>query len=156
MRGLQFIGNNAFTSADLAKIIVTTPSAWARRFLHLPFTVRRCLDRTELPKDRARLIVFYRKRGFPDVTVDTAVRDAGPGGVEVQFTIHEGPPTRLQSLAILGLDSVAESTRITENLPIRAGQRFDRVSIEAARDSIARRLRNSGYPRADGDKQLCC
>ena len=53
VRGLQFTGNTAFTSAELAKIIVTTPSAWARRFLHLPFTVRRCLDRTELPKDRA-------------------------------------------------------------------------------------------------------
>ena len=34
-------------------------------------------------------------------------------------------------------------------LPIRAGQRFDRISLEAARDSIARRLRNSGYPRAE-------
>src|SRR6266513_1152882 len=61
VRRLQFNGNNAFTSADLAKIIVTTPSAWARRFLHLPFTVRRCLDRTELPRDRARLTIFYRK-----------------------------------------------------------------------------------------------
>ena len=148
VRRLQFKGNTAFTSAELAKIIVTTPSAWARRFLHLPFTVRRCLDRTELPKDRARLIVFYRKRGFPEVTVDTAVRSAGPGGVEVEFAIHEGTPTRLQTLAILGLDSVPNASRITENLPIRGGQRFDRVSIEAARDSMARRLRNNGYPRA--------
>ncbi len=149
VRGLKFTGNTAFTSAELAKIIVTTPSAWARRFLHLPFTVRRCLDRTELAKDRARLTVFYRKRGFPDVTVDTAVHNVGPGGVEVQFKIHEGVPTRLQSLAITGLDSVADPKSMTRDLPIRAGQRFDRVNIEAARDTIARRLRNNGYPRAD-------
>lgn len=149
VRGLKFAGNIAFTSTELAKIIVTTPSAWARRFLHLPFTIRRCLDRNELPKDRARLIVFYRKRGFPEVTVDTAVRPAGAGGVEVQFSIREGPPTILQSFVITGLDSVADPRNITRNLPISAGQRFDRVSIEAARDTIARRLRNSGYPHAE-------
>jgi len=148
VRGLKFTGNTAFTSADLAKIIVTTPSAWARRFLHLPFTVRRCLDRAELPRDRARLTIFYRKRGFPDVAVDTAVRSVGPGDVEVQFMIHEGLPTRLQSLVIIGLDSIPGRRDLTRALPIRAGQRFDRVSIEAARDTIARRLRNSGYPRA--------
>ncbi len=148
VRGLAFTGNTAFTDADLAKIIVTTPSAWARRFLHLPFTARRCLDRAELPKDRARLIVFYRRRGFPEVAVDTAVRSAGAGGVEVEFRINEGHPTRLESLVITGLDSVSDPGRFTRALPIRAGQRFDRVLIEAARDTIARRLRNNGYPRS--------
>ena len=149
VRGLKFTGNRTFTSSELSKIIVTTPSAWARRFLHLPFTVRRCLDRSELPRDRARLIIFYRKRGFPEVTVDTAVRNIGTDGVEVQFHIHEGIPTRLQSLAIRGLDSVPNPARFTKNLPIREGQRFDRVNVEAARDTIGRRLRNNGYPRAD-------
>jgi outer membrane protein assembly factor BamA len=149
VRGLKFTGNTAFTDAELAKIIVTTPSAWARRFLHLPFTIRRCLDRAELPRDRARLTVYYRRRGFPEVTVDTAVRNVGQGGVEVAFTIHEGVATRLQSLAITGLDSVTNAGEITRNLPIRAGQRFDRVNIEAARDTIARRLRNNGFPRAE-------
>ena len=85
VRGLKFTGNTAFPSTELAKIIVTTPSAWARRILHLPFTVRRCLDTSELPRDRARLIIFYRKRGFPEVTVDTAVRNVGPGGVDQEF-----------------------------------------------------------------------
>lgn len=149
VRGLKFTGNTAFSSSELSKIIVTTPSAWARRFLHLPFTIRRCLDRSELPRDRARLIIYYRKRGFPEVAVDTAVRNVGNDGVEVQFLIREGTPTRLQSLVITGLDSVRNAAQVTENLPIRAGQRFDRINIEAARDTIARRLRNSGYPRAE-------
>ena len=149
VRGLKFTGNSSFTSTELAKIIVTTPSAWARRFLHLPFTIRRCLDRAELPRDRARLVIFYRKRGFPDVTVDTAVRNVGQGGVEVQFLIQEGVSTRLQSLAITGLDPVPNPGAITRNLPVRAGQRFDRVNVEAARDTIGRRLRNNGYPRAE-------
>ena len=148
VRKLSFEGNTAFTDTDLSKIIVTTASPFARTVLHLPYSAKRCLDRNELPKDRARLVIFYRRRGYPDATVDTAVAVSGKG-VEVKFVIHEGLPTKLQSLVIEGLDSVANKSSITSRLPIRAGQRFDRVNLEAARDSIARRLRNSGYPRAD-------
>jgi len=148
VRSLTFTGNTAFTDADLSKIIVTTASPFARTVLRLPLTVRRCLDRIELPKDRARLVIFYRRRGYPDATVDTAVT-ASRGGVEVDFLIHEGLPTRLQDLVILGLDSVPNRTAVMRRLPIREGARFDRVNLDAARDSIARRLRNSGYPRAE-------
>jgi len=148
VRRLQFSGNTAFTDAELSRIIVTTPSPFARTVLHLPFTLRRCLDRNELPKDRARLVIYYRRRGFPDATVDTTVQASGANAVDVSFAIHEGLPTRLQSLVIEGLNSVRDRESIVGGLPIRTGSRFDRVSIEAARDSVGRRLRNSGYPRA--------
>ncbi|HMI45925.1 MAG TPA: POTRA domain-containing protein, partial [Gemmatimonadaceae bacterium] len=146
---LEFEGNTAFSDAELAKTIVTTPSAWARRYLHLPFTVKHCLDRSELPHDRARLIIFYRRRGYPKVTVDTAVKLLAPGAVEVKFTINEGPPVILKSFVIRGLDSVPEKARVTRDLPVREGGRFDRFVIDAAADTIRERLHNNGYPRAD-------
>ncbi len=148
VRRLAFTGNSAFTDADLSKVIVTTPSPFARTVLHLPLAIRRCLDRNELPKDRARLVVYYRRRGFPDATVDTAVNVVGKNAVEVRFAIHEGLPTKLASLVVEGLDSVREQARIVTRLPIRAGARFDRVILDAARDTVGRRLRNNGYPRA--------
>ena len=148
VRKLTFTGNTAFTDTELSKIIVTTASPFARTVLHLPLTVRRCLDRNELPKDRARLVIFYRRRGYSDATVDTVVRASG-SGVEVNFVVHEGLPTKLASLVIEGLDSVRNRSSIIARLPIREGQRFDRINLDAARDSIARRLRNSGYPRAE-------
>jgi len=146
---LEFDGNRAFSDADLGKAIVTTPSAWARRYLHLPFTVKHCLDRTELPNDRARLIIFYRRRGYPRVTVDTVVKELGPGAVEVRFKINEGPPMILRSFAMSGLDPVAERARIIRDLPVREGMRFDRFVIDAAADTIRERLHNNGYPRAE-------
>ena len=146
---LQFDGNRAFSDAELAKAIVTTPSAWARRYLHLPFTVKHCLDRSELPNDRARLIIFYRRRGYPKATVDTVVNLLAPGAVEVRFKINEGPPLELRSFAILGMDSVPEKSRIVRGLPVREGRRFDRFVIDAAADTIRQRLHNNGYPRAD-------
>jgi outer membrane protein insertion porin family/translocation and assembly module TamA len=146
---LEFDGNRAFSDAELAARIVTTPSAWARRYLHVPFTVKHCLDRAELPNDRARLIIFYRRRGYPRVTVDTAVKLLAPGNVEVRFTINEGPPMILKSFAEVGLDSVPERARIIRDLPVRVGGRFDRFAIDAAADTVRERLHNNGYPRAE-------
>ena len=148
VRSLQFAGNTAFADGELAQTIATTPSGWTRRALRLPFAERRCLNQAELVNDRIRLIVFYRNRGYARVTVDTATAKLGSRSVAVRFIIGEGPPTRLAAFAITGLAGVPDSARITRNLPIRAGDPFDRVRIEAARDSIARRLRNSGYAAA--------
>ena len=146
---LVFEGNRAFSDADLAKTIVTTPSAWARRYLYLPFTVKHCLDRNELPNDRARLIIFYRRRGYPRVTVDTAVKQLAPGAVEVRFNIDEGPPMILRSFVVRGLDSVPEKARILRGLPARERGRFDRFALDAAADTVRQRQHNNGYPRAE-------
>lgn len=151
VRRLSFVGNSAFSDADLSSAIVTTPSGWARRFLRLPTSVKYCLDRAELPNDRLRLLVFYRRHGFPDVAVDTAVAQIGKSAVEVRFRIREGRPITLASLAINGLDKVANPQAITRALPLNSGGRFDRVREAAARDSIAVRLRNAGYPQAQVD-----
>src|SRR4051812_5096293 len=131
---LVFEGNRAFSDAELAKTIVTTPSAWARRYLRLPFSVKHCLDRAELPNDRARLIIFYRRRGYPKVSVDTVVKPLGARAVEVRFKISEGPPTVLRSFVLRGLDSVAGASRIARGLPLREGVRFDRFVIDAVTD----------------------
>jgi outer membrane protein insertion porin family/translocation and assembly module TamA len=146
VRGLDFNGNRTFTDAELANAIVTTPSAWARRYLDLPFSARRCLDQQEFANDRLRLILFYRRRGFPAVTVDTGRVAAGRGGVRVEFTIREGSATTLRSLVIQGLDSLPDSRSVTAGIPIAPGRRFDRTLIDAAIDLMTRRLRNSGYP----------
>ncbi len=151
---LEFEGNKAFSDAELAKAIVTTPSAWARRYLHLPFTVKHCLDRIELPNDRARLIIFYRRRGYPKATVDTVVKELAPGAVEVRFKINEGLPVILKSFGVRGLDSVPEKARIVRGLPVREGGRFDRFAIDAAADTVRARLHNNGYPRAEATNRF--
>ncbi|MEO6779073.1 MAG: POTRA domain-containing protein, partial [Gemmatimonadaceae bacterium] len=146
VRGLEFTGNRTFTDADLGNVIVTTPSAWARRYLDLPFSARRCLDEHEFANDRLRLILFYRRRGFPSVTVDTSRTPAGRGGARIGFRIHEGRPSILRSLVIRGLDSLPDAREVMAGMPIAPGQRFDRTKVDAAIDLMTRRLRNSGYP----------
>jgi outer membrane protein assembly factor BamA len=146
VRALEFVGNKTFSSDELANVIVTTPSAWGRRTLNLPFSAKRCLNRTEYANDRLRLMIFYRQRGFPDVAVDTALLPSGLGGVRVRFKIVEGVPIILHALTISGLDSVRRQSAVLRNLPTHAGERFDRTKIDASMDSLTHRLRNRGYP----------
>lgn len=147
VRGLTFVGNRTFPDRILADGILTTPSAWPRRWFRV-VGARRCLDPAAFREDVIRLIIFYRNHGFVRVTVDTVVRPAGRDAVAITFRIAEGRPVRVDTLALPGLSAVPESAQVTRRLPVVAGGRFDKYGIDAARDTMTRRLRNVGYPLA--------
>jgi len=145
---LRFSGNTAFADAVLEAGIVTTQSSWARR--RLGFIGRsRCLDRAQFALDVARLTVFYRNHGYVDATVDTVVTALSASRVAVEFRVAEGEPVRISALAIEGLERVPEREQVMGGLSAAVGQPFDKYAIEAARDSLSRRLRNTGYPDAE-------
>ncbi len=152
MRSLRFTGNRAFSDGELARVVVTTPSALLSGIGLGP---RRCLDPDEFPRDVLRLVAYYRKRGYRSASVDTAVRGTGGSAdrprVAVTFAIHEGRPVRLDSLTVTGLDAVRRNVRARARATVRLrpGDVFDRVALEAGRDTLRARLRNGGYPQAD-------
>jgi hypothetical protein len=148
VRSLAFRGNRAFRDAELERVVVTTPSDFVSR-LRLIGT-RRCLDPDEFARDLLRLVAYYRKRGYPDVAVDTAARALGGGGpnppVAVTFAVREGEPLRLDSLPVLGSTRCATRAACARAAP-RPGDVFDRAALEAAHDTVRQRLRDAGYPR---------
>lgn len=148
VRSLDFVGNRTFTDAELANGIVTTPSSWTRRLVRF-FGRRRCLDPIEFRRDSLRLIAHYRRAGFAGVQVGTEVARHRTGAVDITFRIREGEPVILTQMSVNGLDSVPERPDIIDALPIREGRRFDQHGVEAARDTIARRLHDNGYPLAE-------
>ncbi len=148
VRRLEFEGNTAFTDAELTAGIVTTASSWARRALKV-VGARHCLNQREFPLDVARLRVWYRNHGYVDATVDTVVTAMGSRRVGVLFRIAEGEPVRVDTLRILGLDGVPERTEILSGLRTRVGGLFDRYANADSRDTLARRLRDNGYPDAE-------
>lgn len=145
---LAFAGNAAFADATLASGIATTASSWARRHLRM-FGTRRCLDRQDFALDAVRLRLFYRNHGYVAATVDTAVTPAGRDRVAVLFTIREGAPMLVSELILDGIDGLADREALVRGLPISLGGPFDKYAIEESRDSLGRRLRNSGYPDAE-------
>lgn len=153
VRGLEFTGNKAFRDAQLAAAVVTTPSSVVYRtpLLRWPplkwFGQRRCIQLTEIVLDRARLILFYRNRGYPDVAVDTTVTRDGRA-IRVRFAIREGRAIRVDTVAVSWIDTMPGAARIVRGLPVRVGDAFNKVAIEAARDTMLARLGNAGYPWA--------
>jgi outer membrane protein assembly factor BamA len=146
---LSFEGNAAFSSSVLADYWISTrPSSWARRTFRF-FGTRHCIDRQKLPLDVLRLLVGYRNHGYLSATVDTAVTPAGPGAVNVRFSIHEGLPVLVDSLTFAGLDAVPERATLLRGLATVAGRPFDKYANEDTRAALTRRLHNGGYP--DGE-----
>jgi outer membrane protein assembly factor BamA len=150
IHGVHFRGNEHFSSDELENAIITTPSSWARRVLHLPLGSRRCLDTLELARDAVRLRLFYRQRGYYRTTVNTAIATPDPGSAQIDFRIHEGPPVVIDTLIVSGLDSLPPplAGRLLRFLaPFRGGV-YDKIRLQAAIDSIVVRLLNNGYAHA--------
>ena len=148
VRALEFRGNRAVSDDDLERRVTTTASSRVRRIVGF-FGERRCLDRDELPNDILRLIAYYRERGFYSAKVDTVVQTLVPGAVRVIFQIDEGEPTTVRSYALTGLEGIPDSADVLRNLRLRVGAPFDFSLFKADIDSIAQRLRNAGFYRAD-------
>jgi len=148
VRKLAFSGNTAFTDADLAAGIVTTPSSFLRRVFRIGGQ-RRCLDQREFPLDVLRLTVWYRNHGFVDATVDTVVTPVGGNRIDVRFVITEREPVLVDTVRFEVLVAVPERTQLMRGLPTRVGGRFDRYANRATKDTLARRLRDGGYPDAE-------
>ena len=147
VRSLVFNGNRAFTDGQLAGVISLTASDVSRRLALIGgvFGVRRCGNPGLVAIDRARLAIYYRRRGFPDVQVDTMVqRDARL--MDLQFIIREGRVTTIDTMRVVGVDRIAERDRLGRGLPIARGQPFDQYLLEQTRDTLRRRLADVGYP----------
>lgn len=150
IRKLDFEGNRSIESPVLAASISTTNSSIFARSPLLRWVgwgEKRRLNEREFRRDVERLRVFYGLRGFPDMEVDTVVvrtdRD-----VYISFRIREGEPLRIRSLAIHGVDSLPGRRTLLRDLPLRVGDPYDQLRINATGDTIQTRLRDRGYPTA--------
>lgn len=149
VRTLKFSGNEAHTAYALERGIATTASTWWRRMFKV-FGQKYCLDSLHaLVIDSARLDFHYRRTGFPDVRIKPIIRQLGGRKVAVEYQITEGQPMLMDSVTVVWEDAVEDSLRFTADLPIEPGDRFDLLVLEAARDTIRRRLVNRGYPAPD-------
>ena len=152
---VEFAGNRAFTDRELRRAIRTQPSScplvlavttcalgidWGRdHFYHSPRI---------LADDAERLVYLYRAHGFRQAAVDAEIASTGDDAVAVRFLIDEGEPYRVGSINFAG-DSTPPELEIGAGLPIGVGDPLSFLYLGQASDTLARRLRDSGYAFAE-------
>jgi outer membrane protein assembly factor BamA len=152
---VRFEGNEAFPDDSLARAIVTratecrsvffSPFCW----VGAGFAVERFyLREREIPNDRARLQIWYQRRGFREIQVDTTTVVEPDGGAVVSFRIDEGRPIIADSIVVTGVGELPVRG-LLDRLPIRAGDRLSVLALDATRDTLTQRLANQGYARVE-------
>ncbi|MFV2007052.1 MAG: outer membrane protein assembly factor [Longimicrobiales bacterium] len=152
---LSFSGNKSIASDSLANAIVNRRSE-CRSFVLAPFCLfrtgfartERFLREGELARDIARLRLYYHDRGFREATVDTAIIRPNSEEIRIRFDIDEGRPVLISELAVTGVEGL-DGLGLESALPLQVEERFSRIRLNAARDTLRLRLLNRGYPQAD-------
>lgn len=152
---IRFEGNTTFPADSLSRAIANRETH-CRSFVLAPFCWfgmgfaedERELIESELPRDMARLLLYYADRGFREARIDTVVDRSGDAGVSVRFLIDEGRPIRISELSVVG-DTELGHLDLAAGLPLRSGGRLSRVTGDATSDMLITRMRNAGYPQAD-------
>jgi len=155
---VRFEGNVTFPADSLARAIATRTTACRSLWFYFPIPLcplgvdfalsRSTLRDRDLPRDRARLILWYRQRGFRDVVVDSAVVDRTETTARVMFRIDEGRPIIADSIEFTGISDLGDG-ELLDGLPIAEGDRLSTLALDATRDTIIRRLSDRGYAYAD-------
>ncbi len=151
VRELSFDGNRAIDDNTLRLSIATSYSSFfARSSLvrWIGLGEKRYFDETEFRRDVLRIRALYRQSGFAEATVDTVVRRGGDD-VYLRVVIDEGEPVRVAQLRIAGLEDVLAVQDVYEALPLRVGDPFNRLLMQASVDTIRLRLANAGHPHAE-------
>lgn len=148
LREVVFSGIRVFAKRELQGTIVSQPSSRWRRVLGI-VGQRRCLAPEEVPRDVARLLLFFRRRGYPRATVTAQVDSLSAATARLRFTIREGPPLRADSLVIVGqpagtpLDTGGTLPETVRR--VRPGEPLSLVELDSAKLALRRRLQNRGY-----------
>lgn len=151
---VEFLGNAAFSDAELERAVFTTASGCP-----LVLAVTTCALGLDWGRDRSyysprvveddveRLKLLYRGHGFRGVEVEADAEPDEDGDVAVTFRIAEGDPFRIGSINFAG-DSVPPQLGLARGLAVGPGDPLSFLLLDQTADTLARRLRNAGYARA--------
>ena len=144
VESIEFVGNRAFTHAQLRDAISTTQSGWFD-FLKGNATYN---IKEQLEFDRVLVREYYQKHGYPDVTVAEPKSEKLPSsnGFRITYAVDEGErftfgPQRVES-TLDGIDTAA----LTAEIVAKEGRIYDSRKLEASVSAMSIQLANAGHP----------
>jgi outer membrane protein insertion porin family len=146
VRGINFLGNRAFSDRALREEVATEQSRWWKLL-----TSNDNYDPDRLEYDRDQLRKFYTNRGYADFRVVSAVAELSPDQKDffITFTIDEG---QLYNFGAIKVDTALEklnSDRLALFVGIKEGDLYEGDRIEKAVESLTFAAGAAGYAFAD-------
>lgn len=154
VKGINFIGNYAFTDEQLRDIISTTQAGW------LDFLKGTSIyDPDRLNLDRELVRQFYLKNGYADVTVTSASAelDRDGSGFFINFSIEEGQQYRFGIVTIESALEGADPNDLLDDVLTREGQIYNASHIDKTAERLTLAAAERGFafarvrPRATPD-----
>ena len=118
-------------------------------------------NRSVLDQDVARILRWYRARGFYEAAVRSVAVDppaaaqgkpcrASPCLARVQVQIHEGEPVRVHDVDVVGMESLPRELQngLNEALALTPGARFDEGDYDDAKRALRDTLRAGSFADA--------
>jgi outer membrane protein assembly factor BamA len=136
VRSIQFSGNTAFSSRELAEGILTKEGG--------PYSPR------TLDADIRSVVDRFRTAGFLDVRVaiDGPLFSTDSTDVEIRLAIHEGPLSHLERITFAGMTHFAPED-VVARFSSRIGSPLDVSLFEQDLDGLLERYERIGYPLAE-------
>ncbi len=154
VKGINFVGNHAFSDSQLRDVISTTQVGW---FDFLKGTSIYDPDRMNL--DRELIRQYYLKNGYADASVTAANAEIDPDGTGflITFAVDEGP---LYNFGAINIESSLPDVRPDDyrsQLLTNAGEVYDASEIDKTSEKLTLAVADAGYafarvrPRATPD-----
>jgi outer membrane protein insertion porin family len=149
---ITFRGADALDTRELRASIATQQtrcrSVLLRPFCWLTdwsvFVEKHYLRPGELDRDELRLEVRYFRRGYREAMVRQETRPRGRG-VEVVFTVEEGPPTVIMARDVEQTRDVLSSRAIRWARLPSEGEPLDLIRLDSARLELQRAVEEEGH-----------
>ncbi len=147
VRTIKFQGNHAIDEKTLRASIATSQAPLLYRLAltrwiglaHPP-----AFDAMEFRRDVLRVQALYGVHGYPQATIDTTIR-RHDNDLDITFHITEGQPIVVDSVQIVGLDTLENLPDIRKLLPLQAGYPFDRIAFRTSVSVLEALLRDRGH-----------
>jgi len=145
VRQIDFVGNHVFGKRQLAAVIRTS----ATNMLSF-LTGGDDYDPDRIAADREQLRLYYRSKGYADVSVTSAKAEYDPAihGFMLTFTIDEGERYHFGDVSVVCNVPGLDSEKLRRLLVTRSGAMFDGNALDKTDEVLAIELSKLGFPFA--------
>ncbi|QPF93004.1 outer membrane protein assembly factor BamA [Bradyrhizobium commune] len=142
VRQINFTGNHAFSSRQLAAVITTSATNVLSFLTHSDV-----YDPDRVANDRTQLRRYYRNRGYADVDVagPRAEYDPAISGFVLTFAIDEGEPYRFGSINLVSHVPGLDPARLRAALAVHTDTTFNEGALDRSAETLAIEMARLGF-----------